>query len=289
MQDKTPISSRNKTVALVIAAAALLVILVSMLFRISDGQKPEPAVEPTTPPTEAPTQAPTEPPTEPPKYPNLYDELDFQFDGDYLRLIEGESVIGIDVSAYQGDIDWVQVREAGVEFVMIRLGYRGYTVGTIKEDPYFRTNLENAAAAGLDVGVYFFSQAVSVEEALEEAEFVLETLDGYALTMPIVYDWEYISDEARTAAMDRRTLTDCSLAFLRRIEEAGYWPMLYYNTHQVRDLLHLSELEEYDCWLALYSDLMTFPYRIKMWQYTCTGTIPGIEGDVDINLFFPEA
>lgn len=203
-------------------------------------------------------------------------------------MVSGESVTGIDVSVYQGEIDWNLVKESGVEFAMIRLGFRGYETGAIQEDGNFRINLEGASAAGLDVGVYFFSQAVSVEEAEEEAQFVLDTLDGAELTMPVVYDWEYISAEARTADVDRRTLTDCSLAFLEKIEDAGYQPMLYFNWIQQRDMLYLRELNSYDFWLALYSDRMTYPYKIKMWQYTCTGTVPGIEGSCDINIFFPD-
>lgn len=281
---------RNKgTAVLAIAAVTLTVVLVFMILSLDRGDDPEPAALKATRATEAsePTAAPTEPPTEPPKFMNEYDEFDFIYDGEYLTQMYGESVMGIDVSIYQGEIDWEQVKEAGVEFVMIRLGYRGYGTGKIVEDANFRTNLEGAAEAGLDVGVYFFSQAISEEEAIEEADFVLDTLAGYPLTMPIAYDWEYIDEDARTAEVDRRTLTDCSLAFLKKIEKTGYRPMLYYNTNQVRKLLHLSELEQYDSWLALYTDVMTFPYRIKMWQYTCEGKVPGIEGNVDINLYFP--
>ena len=273
------------TLALAVIALALLLVLIFLILRL-----PEPEA-PTEPPTQAatgPTAAPTEPPTEPPRFVNAYGPEDFVMEDGYLRLDFGPYIRGIDVSAHQGEIDWTLVAESGVEFAMIRLGYRGYGTGKILEDPYFRANLEGAAAAGLDVGVYFFSQAISVAEALEEAEFVLTVLDGAELTMPVVYDWEYIDEEARTAQVDRRTLTDCSLAFLQAVEAAGYEPMLYYNTHQVRELLHLKELEHYDSWLALYSEEMTFPYRIRMWQYTCTGTVPGIEGNVDIDLYFPK-
>lgn len=277
---------KNGTALLMIVALTLALVLISMILSLDIWEEPEPTEMSATDFSE-PTAAPTEPPTEPPKYLNAYGEFDFIYDGDYLSQMHGESVLGIDVSVYQGLIDWAQVKEAGIEFVMIRLGYRGYGTGKLVEDENFRANLEGASDAGLDVGVYFFSQAVSEAEAIEEAEFVLDKLDGIRLTMPVAYDWEYIDEDARTADMDRRTLTDCSLAFLRKIEDAGYRPMLYYNTSQVRKLLHLSELEQYDGWLALYSEVMTFPYRIKMWQYTCTGSVPGIEGNVDINLYFP--
>ena len=154
------------------------------------------------------------------------------------------------------------------------------------EDTLFQQNIEGALEAGLQVGVYFFSQAITVAEAEEEADFVLKRIADYELTMPVVYDWEYISAEARTAKMDRRTLTDCYLAFCGKIQEAGYTPMAYFNTYQSRSLMNLTELEAYPFWLALYSDRMTYPYRIEMWQYTDSGRVPGIQGNVDINLYF---
>ena len=148
-------------------------------------------------------------------------------------------------------------------------------------------NLAGAAAVGLPVGIYFFSQALNVEEAREEAQFVLEMIDPYEVAMPVVFDWEHVDNEtARTNGMDPYVATDCAKAFLEVIDEAGYWPMMYFNTFQARELFYLDQLMEYDFWLALYSDRMTFPYKVDMWQYTCTGTIPGIEGNVDINLLF---
>lgn len=242
-----------------------------------------PATMPTRPP-----EGPTEPQYPPPEL-NPYGKLDFQFEGRYLGCLKADTIPGIDVSYYQGDIDWEQVAEAGIEFVIVRLGYRGYgQEGKLVEDKKAFQNIEGALKAGLDVGVYFFSQAITVEEALEEADFVLERIEKYDITMPVVYDWEYISEEARTANMDRRTLTDCYLAFCGKIAEAGYTPMPYFNTYQSRDLMILSELEDYPFWLALYSSRMTFPYRIEMWQYTDSGRVPGIQGNVDINMFFVE-
>ena len=281
MNRRDCVRKREYAVIAVIGILTFLAVIIAIVLRISAGREPElpPVTEPTfTGPA----------PTEPPADPNPYGPGDFQYDGNYLKLVSGESITGIDVSSHQGEIDWNQVKESGVDFAMIRLGFRGYETGLIQEDGYFRTNLEGASAAGLDVGVYFFSQAISVEEALEEARFVLDLLDGAELSMPVVYDWEYISSEARTAGVDRRTLTDCSLAFLEIIEEAGYQPMLYFNWMQQRDMLYLKELNQYDFWLALYSDRMTYPYKIKMWQYTNTGTVPGIEGSCDINIFFPD-
>jgi GH25 family lysozyme M1 (1,4-beta-N-acetylmuramidase) len=241
---------------------------------------------PTVPPTE-PELEPGETVPEPEK--NPYGKLDFQYEGRYLGCIKAGTSPGVDVSYYQGKIDWKQVKESGIEFAIIRLGYRGYgQEGKLVEDKMAFENLRGALNAGLKVGVYFFSQAITVEEAIEEAEFVLKRIKVYDITMPIVYDWEYISEEARTAKMDARTLTDCYLAFCGKIEEAGYTPMAYFNTYQSRSLMHLTELEAYPFWLALYSDRMTFPYRIEMWQYTDSGKVPGIEGLVDLNLMFTD-
>ena len=218
---------------------------------------------------------------------NPYGKFDFQYDGWFLKSTVVDCLSGIDVSAYQGEIDWKTVAESGVDYAIIRLGYRGYESGKLVEDKFARANLEGAAEAGIPVGVYFFSQALNVEEAKEEAQFVLDMIKDYDVEMPVVFDWEHVSSEtARTNEMDPYVATDCAKAFLQTIEEAGYWPMMYFNSHQARKLFYLDQLMEYDFWLALYSDRMTFPYKVDMWQYTCTGTIPGIFGDVDVNVMF---
>jgi GH25 family lysozyme M1 (1,4-beta-N-acetylmuramidase) len=248
-------------------------------------------VPPVTDPTPPPTIA-TEPPepTLPPPEENPYGPLDFQFKGYYLKLIEGNSITGIDVSSHQKEIDWEAVKASGVDFAMIRIGYRGYESGILTEDPYAKANLEGAAAAGLDVGMYFFSQALNTLEAEEEAYWVLNYIKDYDITMPVVFDWEKVdSDKARTNDMDKRTLTDCSRVFLETIDLAGYTPMLYFNRNQAKYLLYLSELKDYDFWLAAYTDRMTYPYQVQMWQYTNTGYVPGVEGNCDINVYFPDA
>lgn len=291
-----PETQHKNPVTLVLGCIAGALVLVLALLLVLSIPHMAPETETTLAPTEAPTDPPTEAPTDPPEPTlpppdaNPYGKLDFQYAGRYLKLIEGESLTGIDVSAYQKTIDWVQVKESGVDFAIIRLAYRGYEKGTIVDDKYAAANLEGALAAGLDVGVYFFSQALTVEEAVEEAEYVIEKIAGYNVTMPVVYDWEHVSSEdARTADMhDKELLTQCADAFLKTVEEAGYWPMLYFNRRQSQKLLDIAALKEYDFWLAAYTDRMTFPYKIKMWQYTNEGSVPGIEGDVDINVFFPE-
>ena len=285
-------SSKKKLRTVLICVAAALLVLAAALAVLSLPlilAEPEPPTEaPTEPPTQAPTEEPTEP-TLPPPPPNPYDDLDFQYDGRFLKLIEGESIAGIDVSSWQYDIDWEQVAAAGAEFAIIRIGYRGSESGKINPDKYAQQNLEGAAAAGLDIGVYFFSQALTREEAEEEAYYVLDIIKDHNITMPVVFDWERVRGEnSRSNTMDRRTLTNCAKTFLETIEFAGYNAMIYFNGHQSRNLLYLSELKEYDFWLASYTDRMDFPYKVNMWQYTDEGQIPGIDTYCDFNVYFPE-
>lgn len=218
---------------------------------------------------------------------NIFTPLDFAYDGDYLTCTTAPCIRGIDVSTHQKEIDWTQVKEAGFEFVMIRLGYRGSIEGLLFEDEWAQRNYQGAKAAGLKVGGYFFSQSVSVEEAKEEAEYALDIIDGWELDMPLVYDWEFIQEGYRTDIVDTRLLTDCTKAFCDTVKKAGYTPMVYFNPSQSRKQMHLEELTNYGFWLAMYSDQMTYEYKVDMWQYTCTGSVPGIKGNVDINLFFP--
>ena len=226
-------------------------------------------------------------PTIPPDK-NPYDRYDFQYNKDnYLVLQNVESYPGVDVSAYQGDIDWQQVKASGIDFAIIRLGYRGYESGKLVEDAKARKNLEGAAAAGLKVGAYFFSQALNTREVDEELEFLLDILGEQYLAMPLVLDWEIPTANARSAKMDARTLTDLQLYFCKKVSDLGYKPMIYFNWHQSENLYYLHELEEYPFWLALYQDRMTYPWRVEMWQYTSTGRVPGIPGDVDINVYMP--
>lgn len=217
--------------------------------------------------------------------PNRFSPDDFVMEDGFLTCITADAVMGIDVSRYQGDIDWQQVKAAGVEFVMVRLGNRGIAEGTLHEDAYAKQNLQGARDAGLKVGAYFYSQALNIREAEEEAALALEILDGFRLDMPLAFDWE---QESRTENVDARTLTDCTLAFCAAVEEAGYTPMIYFNSFQAQQLLYLQELQDIPWWLAMYDIDRSFPYRMDMWQYSCTGTVPGIEGSVDLNLLFDD-
>lgn len=197
------------------------------------------------------------------------------------------SLTGIDISAHQSGIDWEQVKNAGIDFVIIRVGYRTYGGGEITLDPNFGENIEGAAAAGLNVGVYFFSQAINADEAIEEADAVLDAVSGYNITYPVVFDWELIYDDhARTDGVTVEALADCCVAFCERVKSAGYTPMIYQNKGTSMNKLDLPRLKDYDFWLAEYGTEPTYYYDFKMWQYSCTGTVPGIAGDVDMNLSF---
>ena len=223
-----------------------------------------------------------------PPDPNIYGPHDFQYGRhNYLHLQNGESYAGVDVSAYQGDIEWSKVKASGIDFAMIRLGYRGYESGKLVEDVNAEANLTGAREAGLKIGAYFFSQALTVQEVDQEIEFMLEILGERYLDMPIVLDWEIPAASARTANMDARTLTDLQRHFCKIMKDKGYQPMIYFNWHQSENLYYLSELEDYPFWLALYQDRMTYPWQIEMWQYTATGSVPGIQGDVDLNVYMP--
>ena len=217
---------------------------------------------------------------------NPYGPEDFIYKEDYLTCTAGESRLGVDVSSHQGVIDWQAVADSGVEFAMIRIGFRGYLEGEINADTMARANIEGAKAAGLDVGVYFFSQALTREEAAREAAWCVTFLENTELEMPLVFDWEYMGDNVRTSKMDSRTLTDMAKAFCDTIRAAGYEPMLYFGRSQSEEMMNLEELTDYPFWLAMYSTIMDYPYKIHMWQYTDQGTVPGIAGNVDLNLWF---
>ncbi len=191
---------------------------------------------------------------------------------------------GIDVSYYQKEIDWAAVAADGVDFAMLRLGYRGYGSGALTLDTRFLENVRGAAAAGIDVGVYFFSQAITAGEAAEEAAFVLSYLEGHSITYPVCFDWEPIfNDSARTDGLSRRTLTECAVTFCRAIEAAGYTPSVYFTSWLGYTQYDLSALKDYQFWFAKYSERPDFYYDFAMWQYTSSGHVAGIDGRVDMN------
>ena len=220
---------------------------------------------------------------------NPYDREGFSLDqrGRVAYSHRGKQAkTGIDVSVYQKEIDWQAVAEDGIDFAILRLGYRGYTEGGLFLDQYFEQNLQGALDAGLEVGVYFFSQAVTPEEAEAEADYVLEVLGGREISYPVAFDWEPIApgSNARTDGLDNDVLTRCADAFCQRIREAGLRPAVYFNQSLGYLRYDLRELTDYDLWLAEYDDVPDFYYHFDLWQYTHTGRVAGIEGDVDLDL-----
>ena len=217
---------------------------------------------------------------------NHYDADSFYEENGMLRYAKSAHLTGVDVSEHQEKIDWAAVRAAGVDFAILRIGYRGYTEGSIQEDTYFEQNLAGAIDAGLDVGVYFFSQAMDEQEAREEARFVLDKISGYQLAYPVFFDWEKIGADARSDAMDLTSLTTVTDTFCSEIEAAGYQAGLYFNQQLGYEELHLPSLQGYTFWLAEYNDTPSFTYDFDLWQYASDGSVDGIDGDVDLNLAF---
>lgn len=249
--------------------------------------KPEPlTVQPETPEPEAPKPEPKPNPYDVLE-PNTYDAALFYEENGLRHYADpSKSQVGIDISSHQSEIDWEKVKAAGVDFAIIRLGYRGYTEGAIQADENFIKNMDGAAAAGIDVGVYFFSQAVTPQEAEEEAQFCLQWLQDWELEYPVLFDWEDIEAEARTDGMNSITLTACAKAFCQTIEEAGFRAGIYFNQTFGYQELNLPELKDYCFWLAEYNNTPFFEYDFEIWQYRCDGTVDGIDGDVDLNLAF---
>ena len=222
---------------------------------------------------------------------------DYDFENDFYTL-EGErymsynpdgvkkSRVAIDVSTYQTDVDWEAVKASGVDVVIARSGFRGYGEdGTLVEDSQFKNHIEGALQAGLDCGVYFFTEAVNYEEGVEEAKYVLDQIRPYQLTQPIIVDTEKINAEGvRANDISNEDRTEALRGFCETIKEAGYTPMIYASTAWFCQAMDLSKLGEYEWWLAAY-DTPQFPYHVEGWQYSSTGSVPGIEGDVDLNVW----
>ena len=178
---------------------------------------------------------------------------------------------------------------SGVQFAILRAGYRGYTEGSIQEDAYFEQNLAGAIDAGLDVGVYFFSQAMDEQEAREEASYACELIGTRKLDLPLFYDWETVSGSERIPTPDGLPLTDCAVAFCKVVRRNGFEAGVYFNQSLGYRYFDLSKLHDYTLWLAEYDTTPEFHYHFDCLQYTDTGTVAGIEGGVDLDiLFLPE-
>jgi len=203
-----------------------------------------------------------------------------------LQKTTANSRVGIDVSKWNGEIDWDKVKSAGVEFAIIRAGYRGSVTGSLVEDPYFTANMRGAAASGVPVGVYFFTQAVNEVEAVEEASAVLQLIREYQLDYPIFIDTEGAGGNGRADGLDVETRTLVCEAFCRTIENAGYEAGVYGSRNWYNNNLHADTLEKYCIWLAEYRSAPIYQGYYQMWQYTSKGTIDGINGNVDMNISY---
>lgn len=200
-------------------------------------------------------------------------------------------VYGIDVSYYQGNIDWKKVKNSGVEFVIIRVGYRGYgSAGTLVEDPKFKTYLDGATKAGLKVGVYFYTQAITTAEAKAEAKFVLDRIKGYSLQMPVYYDIEsvdYDTGRLDSAGLSKAQKTALCTAFCDTIIKSGYSAGVYANYTWLNYYIDGAGLgKKYPIWLAHYTSNTNYDQRMDMWQYSGSGTVSGISAYTDVNVWY---
>lgn len=204
------------------------------------------------------------------------------------RLDDGDALFGIDVSKWNKEIDWESVRAAGVDFAIIRCGYRGSKTGALVEDPYFKKNVEGAEAAGIKVGIYFFTQATNEIEAVEEASMALMLCRNYKLALPIFIDTEGAGGSGRADGLGVDTRTAVCEAFCRTIENSGFNAGVYASKNWFNNNLSTENLSDYTIWLAQYSRAATYDGRYDLWQYTSAGTIDGIETRVDLNMCYKD-
>ena len=177
--------------------------------------------------------------------------------------------------------------DSGVRFAVMRVGGRYYGSGELYSDDRFIENLEEARAAGLRVGAYFFSQAISIEEAREEAQYALELIGDRELDLPVFFDWERVVDsDARTHTLDNETLTECAVAFCEEMKAAGFGPGVYVYNDTGYNGYDLSRLQDYTLWCAGVGSYPYFYYAHTVWQYSFRGSVPGINGDCDLNMMF---
>lgn len=233
--------------------------------------------------------------TELPRHTYQWDKLEVKEETGFLQYEDKRYPnyqIGIDVSKFQGNIDWKQVGESEIDFAIIRLGYRGYSNGKLMIDPKYVRNMKGASDAGVKTGVYFFSQAINKEEAVEEAKLVINSIEAYEIDLPVVFDTEKIKfATSRTKDLTVEELTEITDAFCSEIKKAGYRPLIYANSQWLTTKLDLTKLTDYEIWYADYEyidhgNTPLYPYEFAMWQYNNKGRIAGIDGNVDLNILF---
>lgn len=222
---------------------------------------------------------------------NEYDSESFVQANGRISYTAAETKTGIDVSAHQGEIDWASVKADGIDFAIIRAGFRGYTEGAIVQDKRFIENIEGALANDMKVGVYFFSQAITEEEAKQEAQFVLDLIKDYDISYPVSYDWEHIvnyneDSVPRTNNISDEAVTSFAKIFCETIKSSGYTSSFYINKNLGYSYFDLDELSDHDIWYAEYASYPSFYYDFYIWQYSESGTVNGISTTVDLNLSF---
>lgn len=203
-----------------------------------------------------------------------------------LQASVGNAAVGIDVSKWNKEIDWDKVKNAGVEFAIIRAGYRGSSTGSLVEDPFFAQNIKGAQAAGIKVGLYFFTQAVNTVEAVEEASMVIALTKDYHLDYPVFIDTESAGGDGRADGLDVETRTQVCEAFCTTIENEGYRAGVYGSRNWFNSRLTTARLEKYCIWLAEYRNAPLYQGYYQMWQHTSKGRIDGIQGNVDMNISY---
>lgn len=204
-----------------------------------------------------------------------------------LQFDNGSAKLGIDVSKWNQEIDWAAVKEAGIEFAIIRCGYRGASTGALVIDPRYKENIEGAIEAGIPVGVYFFTQARDEVEAVEEASMVIRLIEDYDVDYPVFLDSESAGGRGRADGLDSDERTRAHRAFLQTIQAAGYETGIYASRNWLKDRIDMTRLSDYRIWLAEYADAPTYDeYYYHMWQYTSKGTVDGISTNVDLNLCY---
>ena len=268
-----------------VAVLTLLVLLVftliMALFIALTGRHQEPVI-----PEETPVSTPD------PRYLHNYDWERMNGDNQFWVYEDDNytSEIGIDVSVHNEEIDWEKVKDAGVKFAFVRCGYRGYETGQVHEDVLYHQNMKGASEAGIDLGVYFFSQAKTAEEAEEEARFVLYEMKDYIIRLPVCYDMEEVTDHDRIIDLTTEERTEIARAFCKVIEDAGYIPIVYGSENWLTYKINMADLQDdYPFWLASYHKVSVstdFPFIFDIWQYNNTGEIPGIDKDTDLNIRF---
>lgn len=223
---------------------------------------------------------------------NTYDFTNIEDKAGLKRYMENGrriSYVGVDISKHTGKIYFPSLKAAGVDYVMIRLGSRGYSTGQIALDENFKENIEGAIEAQLDVGIYFYSQAITQDEAVQEANFVIQNLEPYRASVkyPIAFNMGFVSnDKSRIEGLSREDKTTVTTSFLEGVKAAGYVPMVYGDKEWLLKEVDLTKLQDYDVWLSQEADIPDYPYLYAMWQYDTDGVLNGIDGGADLNICF---